>query len=220
MSEFSRTKKPKLEELYTVTEQDKQEAHELIQKLYEKCREKGKSRKTGQIRKSDYIHQPSGLNISSWKMNDWDYKKRDVLTPARGLFTRQTNDNRYEIVIRGYDKFFNIGEVERTKWESILTNTVSPYEITAKENGCIIFIAGLPSGNILVTSKHSMGELQNNLVAHALKGEEWLDKHLDQVGKSKRDLARFLYTNSLTAVAELCDDSFEEHVLPYTFERS
>ncbi|CAG8781355.1 18773_t:CDS:2, partial [Dentiscutata erythropus] len=219
MSEFSRTKKPKLEELYTVTEQDKQEAHELIQKLYEKCKEKGKSRKKSQIKRSDYTHQSSGLTISSWKMNDWDYKKRDVLTPARGLFTRQTNDNRYEIVIRGYDKFFNIGEVEKTKWESILTDTLSPYEITAKENGCIIFITGLPSGDIVVTSKHSMGELQNN-VAHALKGEEWLDKHLNQVGKSKRDLARFLYTNSLTAVAELCDDSFEEHVLPYTFERS
>ncbi|KAF0554865.1 tRNA ligase [Gigaspora margarita] len=218
MTEFSRTKKARLEELYTVTEQDQKEAHELIQRLYEKCKEKGKSRKAS-FKRNDYTHQPSGIIISSWKMNDWDYKKREVPTPARGLFTRLTDENRYEIVVRGYDKFFNIGEVERTKWESILTKTEGPYEITAKENGCIIFIAGLPNDELVVTSKHSMGELQNT-VAHALKGEEWLYKHLYQMGKSKKDLARFLYTNKLTAVAELCDDSFEEHILPYTFERS
>ncbi|CAG8438905.1 9679_t:CDS:2 [Scutellospora calospora] len=208
----------KIEQFYTVTEQDQQAAHELIQKLNEKCKEKGKTRKSASIRRSDYIHQPSGLAVSSWKMNDWDYKKWEVLTPARGLFTRQTDAHRYEIVIRGYDKFFNIDEVGKTKWTSILENTKGPYEVTAKENGCIIFIGGLPNDQIIVTSKHSMGELQN-VVAHALKGEEWLDMHIEQVGKNKRDLARFLYINKLTAVAELCDDSFEEHVLPYTFER-
>ncbi|CAG8666195.1 969_t:CDS:2, partial [Racocetra fulgida] len=200
MTEFSKAKKIKLEQIYTVTERDLQTAHELIQKLYEKCREKGKTRKAGSIRRSDYTHKPSEITISSWKMNDWDYKKREVPTPARGLFTRQTDEHRYEIVIRGYDKFFNIGEVEKTK--SIIANTESPYEITAKENGCIIFIGGLPNGNILVTSKHSMGELQNVVIAHAQKGEEWLEKHLNQVGKSKQDLAKFLYTNKLTAVAE------------------
>ncbi|CAG8771647.1 14236_t:CDS:2, partial [Acaulospora morrowiae] len=147
-------------------------------------------------------------------MNEWDYKKSNLPTQARGLFTRVV-EGRYEIVIRGYDKFFNIGEVSETKWEHICNNTKGPYEVTVKENGCIIFISGLPEDQIIVTSKHSLGP-RADTVAHAVKGEEWLDKHLANVGKNKHELARFLYDHKLTAVAELCDDTFEEHVLPYS----
>ncbi|RIA89005.1 RNA ligase-domain-containing protein [Glomus cerebriforme] len=153
-------------------------------------------------------------------MNEWDYKKHRTPTKARGLFTRETGGtgNKYEIVIRGYDKFFNVGEVPETEWKDIVTHTKGPYEVTVKENGCIIFISGLPGGFIIVTSKHSMGEREDGL-AHAVVGEQWLDKHLKKVGKSKQELAKFLYENRLTAVAELCDDQFEEHVLSYTHDR-
>ncbi|CAG8595777.1 9769_t:CDS:2 [Funneliformis mosseae] len=146
-------------------------------------------------------------------MNEWDYKKGRTPTKIRGLFTRQVK-NRYEIIIRGYDKFFNVGEVSETTWEHLEMNTLGPYEITSKENGCIIFIGGLPGDHILVTSKHSMG-VREDAVAHAIVGEQWLDTHLERAGKTKQELARFLYENRLTAVAELCDDQFEEHVLPY-----
>ncbi|CAG8471091.1 11481_t:CDS:2 [Acaulospora colombiana] len=201
-------------EFYTVTEKDREEAHSLISSLYEAA--KGK-RKVRTAKRNEYTHQSSGIIISSWKMNEWDYKKSRVPTQARGLFTRHVDDQ-YEIVVRGYDKFFNIGEVTDTKWENIFINTKGPYEITVKENGCIIFISGLPNDQIIVTSKHSMGPRVGE-VAHAVKGEEWLDKHLEKVGKNKQELARFLYKRKLTAVAELCDDAFEEHVLPYTSDR-
>ena len=62
------------------------------------------------------------IQVRSWKMNEFKYY--DVPSPfptlARGLFTReipddsQKNGKRYEIVARGYDKFFNIGEVPWT----------------------------------------------------------------------------------------------------------
>ncbi|CAJ0908912.1 10952_t:CDS:2, partial [Entrophospora sp. SA101] len=131
------------------------------------------------------------------------------------LFTRKTEEEKYEIVIRGYNKFFNIDETEDTKWENIESNTESPYELTIKENGCIIFIGGLPGGHLLITSKHSLGIKQGGVSLHAIKGKEWVEKHLAKAGKSQTDLATFLYENKLTAVAELCDDSFEEHILPY-----
>jgi tRNA ligase len=47
-------------------------------------------------------------------MNEWDYKKHRTPTQARGLFTRETND-RNEIVVRGYNKFFNVDEVPETQ---------------------------------------------------------------------------------------------------------
>lgn len=55
---------------------------------------------------------------------------------------------------------------------------------------------------------------------HAIKGNEWLDECLKSVNKTRSDLAKELWENEWTAVAELCDDSFEEHVLAYDPEET
>ena len=59
--------------------------------------------------------------LRSWKMNEFKY--RNVSSPfptlARGLLTtevdkggkRPGNERKYRIVIRGYGKFFSIGEI-------------------------------------------------------------------------------------------------------------
>jgi tRNA ligase len=72
---------------------------------------------------------------------------------------------------------------------------------------------------LIVTSKHSLGDEKNN-VLHAIKGNEWLDRCLAKVHKRRSDFAKVLWTNRWTAVAELCDDSFEEHVLAYAPEET
>lgn len=138
-------------------------------------------------------------------------------TNARGLFTGYDYESkRHRIVIRGYDKFFNIDEVPITTWDALSQHTKGPYELTVKENGCIIFIAALPDGQIIVSSKHSLGIVEGQSVSHANVGERWLEKHLQSVGRTKQELAHELLRRDMTAVAELCDDEFEEHILPYT----
>lgn len=61
------------------------------------------------------------VTVESWKMNEFKYY--DVPSPfptlARGLFSVKEHDaevgeSRYRIIARGYDKFFNIGEVPWT----------------------------------------------------------------------------------------------------------
>lgn len=60
--------------------------------------------------------------LTSWKMADYAYKREPCPFPtrARGLFTEKVADEKdeqpeeYRIVARGYDKFFNIGEVSWT----------------------------------------------------------------------------------------------------------
>ncbi|GKT54506.1 fungal tRNA ligase/adenylyltransferase [Colletotrichum tofieldiae] len=163
----------------------------------------------------DVKSSQDGVVVDSWKMQEWDYKKRDLPTYARGLFTTKNRRNEPEIVVRGYDKFFNVGEVHETKWENILTRTKGPYELTLKENGCIIFISGLEDGTLLVCSKHSTGERGDADISHAIAGERMIEKQLAALGKTKEDLARELRDRNATAVAELCDDSFEEHILEY-----
>ncbi|KAK2831974.1 hypothetical protein FQN49_006982, partial [Arthroderma sp. PD_2] len=151
---------------------------------------------------------------------DWDYKKGGLPTYARGLFTTVNRAGNPEIAIRGYDKFFNIEEVNSTRWRNIEVNTRGPYELSVKENGCIIFISGLEDGTLLVCSKHSTGSRQDMEMSHAEVGRAWVKRHVESVGKTERDLARELRSMNATAVGELCDDSFEEHVLAYSEEES
>ena len=162
-----------------------------------------------------YVAGSDNISVDSWRFQDWDYKRDDLPTYARGLFTTKTKNNVPEIVIRGYDKFFNVGEVRSTEWQNIEANTIGPYELSVKENGCIIFMSGLEDGTLLVCSKHSTGAREDVNLSHAVAGEKWAEKHLASVGKTTRDLAKELRRMNVTAVAELCDDSFEEHVLEY-----
>jgi tRNA ligase len=162
-----------------------------------------------------YVAGSDNISVDSWRFQDWDYKRDDLPTYARGLFTTKTKNNVPEVAIRGYDKFFNVGEVRSTEWQNIEANTIGPYELSVKENGCIIFMSGLEDGTLLVCSKHSTGAREDVNLSHAVAGEKWAEKHLASVGKTTRDLAKELRRMNVTAVAELCDDSFEEHVLEY-----
>ncbi|KAF9193902.1 hypothetical protein BGZ51_001888 [Haplosporangium sp. Z 767] len=137
----------------------------------------------------------------------------------------------YRILIRGYDKFFNVGEVKTTRPEWIANETEGPYEVTLKENGCIIFMAGLPphlvgpKGGCAVSSKHFLGDSEHkggadDVGSHAIKGREWLEKSLASKGKTLQEFGLWLWNENITAVAELCDDTFEEHILEYPLEKS
>ncbi|KAK1755892.1 tRNA ligase 1 [Echria macrotheca] len=195
------------------TSQDPQEIAELLRAL-----EGSGKKKTGiSVKKTRYAVAGSrdGLTVDSWRFQDWDYKKDNLPTYARGLFTTRNAHGVPEIAIRGYDKFFNTGEVNETKWDNILSRTKGPYELTLKENGCIIFISGLEDDTLLVCSKHSTGDRGDAELSHASAGEKRLERQLERIGKTKQDLARELRRRNVTAVAELCDDSFEEHILAY-----
>jgi tRNA ligase len=198
--------------------QDHKQVRELTQNLE---KHKGKSSKASgfSVKKSTF-KLPNGRSVDSWKMNDWDYKKEHLPTYARGLFTYNTLDGNVEIAVRGYDKFFNHGEVRKTEWRNVEKHTRGPYELSVKENGCIIFIAGLDDGSLLVCSKHSTGARGDVELSHACAGEKWVERHLASVGRTKKDLAERLRQMNATLVAELCDDEFEEHVLAYTPEQA
>ncbi|KOS22546.1 tRNA ligase 1 [Escovopsis weberi] len=161
-----------------------------------------------------------GIQVESWRLQDWEYKKPYLPTYARGLFTTKNAKGDQEIVVRGYDKFFNVEEVANTKWESIFERTKGPYELTLKENGCIIFVAGLEDDTLLVCSKHSTGGRADLELSHAHAGEIRIEKQLAAIGKTPADLARELRARNATAVAELCDDSFEEHILAYEGDKA
>ncbi|KAH8831120.1 RNA ligase-domain-containing protein [Flagelloscypha sp. PMI_526] len=89
--------------------------------------------------------------------------------------------------------------------------------MSLKSNGCIIFIGALTPDRLLITSKHSLGSGggQGGNISHSSAGERWLRRYLTEKRKTEAEMARVLWNKNWTAIAELCDDSFEEHVLPY-----
>ncbi|KAM6492799.1 RNA ligase [Amanita muscaria] len=188
------------------------------------------SKKSPKLVKSSRYPAPSESNVlvTSWKMNEFKYY--DIPSPfptyARGLFSlelprhSEDDDPRYRIVARGYDKFFNIGEVPWTEWAFLESHTRPPYILSLKSNGCIIFIGALTPSKLITTSKHSIGPVEGQERSHAQVGEAWLRRYIEQQGKTEADLAKQLWENNWTAIAELCDDSFEEHILPYPPERT
>ena len=109
----------------------------------------------------------------------------------------------------------------RTQWQALEENTTAPYTLTLKSNGCIIFIAALTPAQLLVTSKHSLGPAPgaSGAESHAQVGERWLRAHLARAGKTEAELARTLWDNNWTAVAEV--RSFFSVLLgiPYTAAR-
>lgn len=201
-----------------------QDQHEVRTMLQGMESAKGGGKKGGKkgfsCKKSTYSVAGSKILVDSWKMGEWDYKRDDLPTYARGLFTTKNSSGNPEIVIRGYDKFFNIDEVRSTEWRNIEKDTVGPYELSVKENGCIIFISGLEDGTLLVCSKHSTGARQDVEKSHSVVGERWIERHVSSVGKTTQELAKTLREMNATAVGELCDDEFEEHVLAYPPELS
>ncbi|OAA65502.1 tRNA ligase [Niveomyces insectorum RCEF 264] len=195
--------------------QDVHEVAELIRSLEDATKSKKKSDVNAKKTRFSVQNSANGLFVDSWKFRDWDYKRRDLPTYARGLFTTRDKHGLPEIAVRGYDKFFNVNEVHETQWENIEARTVGPYEITLKENGCIIFISALSDHTLLVCSKHSTGDRGDVELSHSSAGERRLEEQLARIGKTKEDLARELRARNATAVAELCDDTFEEHILAY-----
>ncbi|KAF9003365.1 RNA ligase [Cyathus striatus] len=191
---------------------------------------KALSKKSPKLVKAHAYSAPGApeVQVSSWKMNEFKYY--DIPSPfptlARGLFTVDLQkkddeiEDRYRIVVRGYDKFFNIGEVPWTTWPALEAHTAAPYTLSLKSNGCIIFIAALTPEKLIVTSKHSLGPVAGSPLSHAQAGEQWLHKYLDAKKREEKDLAKVLWDNNWTAIAELCDDNFEEHVLPYPPEKT
>ena len=91
------------------------EDSQLVDELFRISKESPKL-----IRSTAYVApaDPS-ITLRSWKMNEFKYY--DVPSPfptlARGLFTQEIQKGdqvKHRIVARGYDKFFNIGEVPWT----------------------------------------------------------------------------------------------------------
>ncbi len=131
----------------------------------------------------------------------WD----DVLVKARGLFL---NQHTQEIVGRGYEKFFNVGERAETQMEALKASMAFPVAAYVKENGYLGNLGyDTETGNLFYASKSTPdGDFA-----------DWFREIFDAtVPAGKRDfIRRWLRDNEASMVFEVIDPVRDPHMIDY-----
>ncbi|KAJ1499962.1 hypothetical protein HMI55_004124 [Coelomomyces lativittatus] len=167
-----------------------------LQALYDELyTEEGNSKKS----KNFYIKNFPEFPIDAICVHHHAFLNSNVPTHARTLFLQSPTSGKdpFKIFIRGYDKFFNLGEVKKTVLSTLMERN-EPFDVTVKENGCFIAMSSLDSDTLLIASKSSIKS------KHCTQAKEWVLKHLASVNSSEKDFANYLYRFQLTAVGEVC----------------
>lgn len=142
------------------------------------------SQKSPKLVRSTVYSAPSDptVKVRSWKMNEFKYY--DVPSPfptlARGLFSREleqeagSDQPRYQIIARGYDKFFNIGEVPWTDVSSKLSceeNDSDPVSFAL----CVIVVV---LGGAYWSRVHVVGQVKRMHHLHRCHFTLQVDRHV------------------------------------------
>ena len=138
---------------------------------------------------------------SAFHKQHWD----EVTTRARGLFV---NRDSLEIVARGYDKFFNMGERPETQLETALDRFSYPVQIWVKYNG-FLGITGYDAekDQLLIGSKSRLEGPFADMFREILT---------DQIGAAGLErLRRALRDLGASATFEVIDPVRDPHIVAY-----
>ncbi len=126
---------------------------------------------------------------------------------ARGLYI---NTESREVVIRGYDKYFNVNErgIAQAQLSEILANTKPPYSSTIKENGYLGLIGYDSQMDTLVYASKS-----TTTGDHAL----WLkDQVMNRLNETQRNvLKNTLRDYQLSLTFEVIEPVNDPHIVAY-----
>jgi len=160
------------------------------------------------LRASQLINEKfQGNNICSFSFRrDVFYKKQwnEQTIKARGLFVNILTN---ELVIRSYDKFFNIGERRETEVENLVKTLNFPVKVWVKENGYLGLVGyDSASSELVISSKSTVdGPFAENFKEKFLSEFE---DHLDFIKK-------FLSDNNCTMVFEVILHKEDPHIIEY-----
>lgn len=159
------------------------------------------------MRASKYIDEKSFGNISSFNFTRGAFQDKiwdGMTTKARGLYIDTEHE---QVVARGYEKFFNYGEMEFTKPEALARNLKFPVEAYVKENGFLGIVSTDNDGELIFTSKSTMGGdhavmVKENL--YKIYGEEAIEK-----------MRKYANQYHVTFVFEIIDRERDPHIIQY-----
>ena len=144
----------------------------------------------------------SSINFNRRAFYDKNWNERTMM--ARGLFV---NNKNYNVVCRGYEKFFNVDEMESTSMEA-LKNLEYPLTAYVKENGYLGLLGVDDSTESFVFASKSSTESD-----FAKKFEEIIK---DLIPSDTLEKLRFeLLLRKTCLVFEVIDPDFDPHIIEY-----
>ncbi len=162
-----------------------------------------------QFRSSPLIKERQFGDVSSFNFTRrafYDGTWNDCTVKARGMFI-DTAQNK--IVARGYEKFFNIGEVFATTKDSLRNNLEYPLTIYGKENG-FLGLLSVYQGELFYATKSmcDRAEKDNRYVEIFKRVVEDSNLNMDAI-KS------YLRGGNFTLVFEVIDPISDPHIISY-----
>ena len=131
----------------------------------------------------------------------WD----EYSSKARGLFL----DHEGHVVMRGFEKFFNLGENDTVTLDKVLEHGAYPVRVERKENGFLGLIGAAPDGRLRCWSKSGLTDyspLIERLLHEMIAGRE-------------SELWRILNGRNVTMAVEVVDVESDRHIVGYDHSR-
>lgn len=131
----------------------------------------------------------------------WD----DYSSKARGLFISRDGT----VIMRGFDKFFNIGENEETSLSNVVDNVTYPVRIEVKQNG---FLGIIGAKEDVDTFRFFSKSGKTDYSAFVQRG------FMDALHHDKDKIHRIwkvLRDHNVTLVCEIIDQESDRHIIAY-----
>lgn len=148
---------------------------------------------------------PGNISSFNFKAGVFHSKKWTKQTiAARGLFINNLTN---EVVIRAYDKFFNINERRDTEMIALQKSMVFPAKGWIKENGYLGLVGyDSASANLIFSSKSTTeGEFAG-----------WFKQlFIKEFGKHENEIKEYLKNNNVCLVFEVILPSVDPHIISY-----
>lgn len=126
-----------------------------------------------------------------------NHKWDGYTTKARGLFLNRNG----KVVMRGFEKFFNIGENEETMLPEVLRKMKYPVRVERKKNGFLGIIGAREDGSLRFYSKS--GETDYSAL---------VKRNFERLGID-HDVWRILHDHDVTLVCEIVDIDDDRHII-------
>lgn len=160
------------------------------------------------MRSSKFVKEKKFGNISSFNFTKKAFANKEwdaLTTKARGLYI---DTMKYEIVARGYEKFFNIGERPDTKLEELGRRMAFPVTVSLKENGFLGIISyDEYKDDLFITTKSNPG---GNYAAYF---KDLFFKKTTEFDREK--IKKWLKDNKCSFLFEVVDIERDPHVIEY-----
>lgn len=137
---------------------------------------------------------------NAFRNHDWD----SLSSIARGLFL----DADGNVVSRGFDKFFSIGENEETTLNAIRSRMVYPAVVETKQNGFLGLVSARDDGSLRYYSKGGLTDY-SRLIRRVFEATA------TRCGVSLDDIASVLSRHGVTLACEIIDVESDRHIIGY-----